>query len=545
MGDKQEVNAGEMTRRRANTIEIDSPAMIRGRAPSISEIETTPQSEEPPLPRSRRSSMTEIELRPREITFEQLEQEANLQEKKNFLQRHSKTFRVAYLACCFMVLNVAWSTIQSFLTVIMTQGFEVQMVLYSSISFAAFFSPVFIQKIGPKWSMVLSAVVYLVYFGCIALGRPGPIFAAAAFAGFFSTVIWTAQGCYMVALTTADDVGRLNGLFYGIYCGNFVFGSSLAGSLLINKQTATAEDVTPLILILTGVAVFGVFMFAFLPSVTLVKNDKVKKPIQTFIQTLKTFRHPKSLFLLTTMAYQGFNAAFMSGMFTPLLPNLKYQPWMYFLYGISRVSGSFIIGRIYDKFSWYPVLALTHVLAFIGYFFCYLGYVQEATWPFFVYAISVGFADIFGVNLINSSIIVLYPEDSADGFSVYRFAMNISSVVGFFLSKSFKNNPAILMVISLILLTGGSITFIVLQLFHLQKNPIIFEKIDRRSSMRMSTQLQMEEMIKRKTGTKTSFIQETDETDQEPIDTQLQMNEEETTDENSKLVLAEGLKEDV
>jgi len=76
--------------------------------------------------------------------------------------------------------------------------------------------------------------------------------------GFGSSIIWVAQGQYFSKCATAETKGFYFGFFWSIYACSQIFGN-LFGAIMFDSQLTKTE----LHLIMTGVALLGVFSFLF------------------------------------------------------------------------------------------------------------------------------------------------------------------------------------------------------------------------------------------------------------------------------------------
>ena len=81
---------------------------------------------------------------------------------------------------------------------------------------------------------------------------------ASIVAGFGSSIIWVAQGQYLSKCATAETKGLYFGMFWSVYSLSQVLGN-LFGAIVFENQLTKTE----LHLIMTGVALLGVFSFFF------------------------------------------------------------------------------------------------------------------------------------------------------------------------------------------------------------------------------------------------------------------------------------------
>ena len=81
---------------------------------------------------------------------------------------------------------------------------------------------------------------------------------ASIVAGFGSALIWVAQGQYLSKCATAETKGLYFGVFWSVYSLSQIIGNGLAALVFTYKNTKTELHI-----IMTGVALIGVFSFVF------------------------------------------------------------------------------------------------------------------------------------------------------------------------------------------------------------------------------------------------------------------------------------------
>lgn len=135
--------------------------------------------------------------------------------------------------------------------------------LYSTFAVGAFFAGTVNNKIGPRLTLLLGSLGYGLYIGSyLALNihsdAGGFVIAAGAILGLCAGLLWTAQGCLMMAYPTESEKGVFIGIFWAIFNLGAVVGASVAFGQNFHSTANSVGNGTYiafLILTLTGVII--------------------------------------------------------------------------------------------------------------------------------------------------------------------------------------------------------------------------------------------------------------------------------------------------
>ncbi len=91
------------------------------------------------------------------------------------------------------------------------------------------------------------------------------------------------------------------------------------------------------------------------------------------------------------------------------------------LYHPYNIIGSFLWGKVYDRYGWLPLVCSNLLLVLGALLAVDVGYIAELHGFYFVYGFAIGLGDSCLMNLINSTIMSLYTQDTTPAFAVFRY----------------------------------------------------------------------------------------------------------------------------
>ncbi|KAG5651847.1 hypothetical protein H0H81_007223 [Sphagnurus paluster] len=152
---------------------------------------------------------------------------------------------LANMSCLFNALNGLGGGGQ----VDNTTGANSNAALYATFAFSAFFAGSINNKLGSRATLLLGSTGYALYVGsflCVGSiiqtvspsfcdsainihpGAKAFVIAAGAILGVCAGLLWTAQGCLMMAYPTEGEKGKYIGVFWAIFNMGGVVGASVA-----------------------------------------------------------------------------------------------------------------------------------------------------------------------------------------------------------------------------------------------------------------------------------------------------------------------------
>jgi len=122
-----------------------------------------------------------------------------------------------------------------------------------------------------------------------------------------------------------------------------------------------------------------------------------------------------------------------------------------------------------------PLTIGSALILLCGYTFAWLAAVLDKPFMFLIHAALIGATDATLLNLVNTTIMKLFTEDSAPSFAVFRFVNSLAWSIGFGLSRVMDWKGLILLNASTMILTV--ISFFVLYLVVVKKGEVSYAKL--------------------------------------------------------------------
>lgn len=287
----------------------------------------------------------------------------------------------------FMAFNAAQS-LQSSLNG--TLGNVCLAVLYATFTFACIVAPRVVSYLGPKLSMIIGAIPYVI----MILSNLKPSYYISVPANFLvglgAPLLWTGEGVYLqrcavrydqamggTAQTETKRKGAtyLNGIFFSCFQLNGVFGLLLASIIL---QVMGENAKTSLFLILTVVGGAGAAGLLLVRSVS--AHDQIDTVQDTssqvsLVQTLRLLGEPRMSLLVPLLLYNGMSLGFVFGDYTRyIITETLGTTWdgyvMATFYGTNALA-TYLLGRAaatrFGRRGCFTLAALVHA-AFYAWF---------------------------------------------------------------------------------------------------------------------------------------------------------------------------------
>ena len=135
-------------------------------------------------------------------------------------------YNVIVLGFNFLLLFFAFNTIQAFETTLNHNlGFISLATLYTFFSCSTLFSGVVVAALGPRATLFVGALTYVIFLAANVRVIPGVLITASAVIGIGAALLWTAQGAFLIANTTPRTLSQRSGLFWAIFQLSGVYAS--------------------------------------------------------------------------------------------------------------------------------------------------------------------------------------------------------------------------------------------------------------------------------------------------------------------------------
>lgn len=183
---------------------------------------------------------------------------------------------------CFFIIFLAYNGVQQFVTSFfsglgrVSVGFWSLILIYASLMVSSFFSGFIVSRVGVKKCLVFSPVFYSLFILVLATQNPFFIYLASLFLGFGASLLWTAQGVFLIRASNGVGYGRNSGFFNTTHRLGSVIGIIIF-SLLVVRFSFTESFL----------------IIGFLPliaSVVFLRTKELKSEVVGFSDNFENFK---------------------------------------------------------------------------------------------------------------------------------------------------------------------------------------------------------------------------------------------------------------
>lgn len=393
-------------------------------------------------------------------------------------------------------------------------------IIYAVFALANWGAPAFVKYIGPRISMVISGLTYVIFIANFLVPLTWLLYVVSAIVGVGAAVIWTAQGNYLTLCSTDATMSRNSGLFWAMLQCSLLWGNIFVFFYFKTDKDGNVEEgvirVTYIVLTILGLVGLAAFFLLGAPVSKSERSNGIEVGeskeknggggaikgreaeeeenlgfVEYITSSLKNsfkllFTRQMSL-LCVTFAYTGIELAFFSAVYGTCIGNTnqlsdespkKFIGLSGLLIGAGEITGGLafgILGSKTNKFGRNPIVILGFVLHIVAFILVFLNfpkdspvqatsedaYIASSMAMALVTSFLLGLADACYNTQIYSIVGVLYSEDSAPAFALFKFFQSIACAIAMFYAS-----VANLYVQVIILLVGaviGTGTFVMVE----------------------------------------------------------------------------------
>jgi len=146
---------------------------------------------------------------------------------------------IKILSLSFFIIFFAYNGIQQFLTAYFSElnvvkvGFWSLILIYLFLLITNFFSGFIVSKFGVKKCLVFGSLFYSLFIFVLITKIPPFIYLASALLGFGASILWTAQGTFLVRASEQQYYGKNSGFFNTIFQMGSVLGIIIFSILIV------------------------------------------------------------------------------------------------------------------------------------------------------------------------------------------------------------------------------------------------------------------------------------------------------------------------
>ncbi len=137
---------------------------------------------------------------------------------------------IKILSLSFLLIFFAYNGVQQFLTVYFSElnivkvGFWSLILIYLFLLITNFFSGFIVSKFGVKKCLIFGSLFYSLFIFTLVTKIPLLVYLASALLGFGASILWTAQGTFLIRASEPGNYGKNSGFFNTIFQLGSVLG---------------------------------------------------------------------------------------------------------------------------------------------------------------------------------------------------------------------------------------------------------------------------------------------------------------------------------
>uniref|UniRef100_A0A8C7XHL6 Major facilitator superfamily domain containing 11 n=1 Tax=Oryzias sinensis TaxID=183150 RepID=A0A8C7XHL6_9TELE len=406
--------------------------------------------------------------------------------------------------------NIEQTVIKSFnSTEFHGSGYTSMAIIYGVFSASNLIAPSVVAVIGPQLSMFFSGLLYSCYIAVFIYLYTWSFYTASVLVGVAAAVLWTAQGNVLAINSSDSTIGRNSGIFWSLMQFSLFFGNLYIYCSWHGHVHITDLDRQTVFISLTVISLVGCFLFflirkpdpegssapegaeSLLPSdssdgTTEGPAGPCAQAVEAFIKACKMFVTKEMLLLSVSIGYTGLELTFYSGVYGTCIGAMtRFGTDAKSLIGISGICigiGEILGGGVFgllnksSRFGRNPVVLLGLITHYVAFYLIFLNIASDAplapeggtdleafitpsVWVALFCSFLLGLGDsCFNTQLL-SIIGLLFRDNSAPAFAVFKFIQSIMAAVAFFYSNYLLLHWQLLILVVMGFL--GSVSFFV------------------------------------------------------------------------------------
>ncbi|KZC07230.1 UNC93-like protein MFSD11 [Dufourea novaeangliae] len=358
-------------------------------------------------------------------------------------------------------------------------------IIYAVFASCNWLAPSYISMTGPRVAILTGACCYVLFIGSFLYPHNALLYGASCILGLGAALIWTGHGQYLTENSDSETMSRNAGIFWAIFQTSMFIGNFFVYFMFTDPEI-NASTRTIVFSVLTALAIIGMCVLATLrrtsTGLVLTEAEGVssadrelqiparsrEKPLlaawNALTDAFGLFVTPKMLLLSLTFVYTGLVLTFYSGVYSSCIgftkalgePRKRLVGLSGIFIGIGEVVGGAIFGIFASKVSrvcgtWTVVLTgfCVHLFAFISIFVNLpndspfkdtdnVGFISPSQTLAMAGSLALGFGDACFNTQVYSLLGVLFVEQSAPAFALFKFCQSVAAAVSFAYSSSVK-----------------------------------------------------------------------------------------------------------
>ncbi|KAI2804911.1 DUF895 domain membrane protein [Blomia tropicalis] len=378
-------------------------------------------------------------------------------------------------------------------------GFISMCIVYAVLAIANWFAPAVVNYLGPRVSMILSGLTYIVFIANFLYPLTWLLYVVSVIVGLGAAVIWTAQGNYLTLCSNDQTMSRNSGLFWALLQCSLLWGNIFVFTYFKTDDNGVIEKsvITMTYVVLTIVGLIGVGCFIFLGKTSDIDVDDssddeanvsslVTKSIKDSFRLLFT---RQMFYLCITFSYTGLELGFFSVVYGTAIGNTnnlvetgespkKFIGLSGILIGLGEIVGGLafgILGSKTNRLGRDPIVILGYFIHMITFFMVFINfpkdsplnqtsdaaYISSSLTIALFGSFFLGLADSCYNTQIYSILGTLYSDNSAPAFALFKFFQSMACACALFYASA--TNLYIQLCILAIFASLGTMTFVLVE----------------------------------------------------------------------------------
>uniref|UniRef100_A0A3P9MB59 Major facilitator superfamily domain containing 11 n=1 Tax=Oryzias latipes TaxID=8090 RepID=A0A3P9MB59_ORYLA len=393
--------------------------------------------------------------------------------------------------------NIEQTVIKSFnSTEFHGSGYTSMAIIYGVFSASNLIAPSVVAVIGPQLSMFFSGLLYSCYIAVFIYLYTWSFYTASVLVGVAAAVLWTAQGNVLAINSSDSTIGRNSGIFWSLMQFSLFFGNLYIYCSWHGHVHITDLDRQTVFISLTVISLVGCFLFFLIrkpdpegssaPEGAESASSLLTPGFMFAVKACKMFVTKEMLLLSVSIGYTGLELTFYSGVYGTCIGAMtRFGTDAKSLIGISGICigvGEILGGGVFgllnksNRFGRNPVVLLGLITHYVAFYLIFLNIASDAplapeggtdleafitpsVWVALFCSFLLGLGDsCFNTQLL-SIIGLLFRDNSAPAFAVFKFIQSIMAAVAFFYSNYLLLHWQLLILVVMGFL--GSVSFFV------------------------------------------------------------------------------------
>ncbi|XP_012538771.1 UNC93-like protein MFSD11 [Monomorium pharaonis] len=376
-------------------------------------------------------------------------------------------------------------------------------IIYAVFAICNWLAPSYISLTGPRVAILTGACGYVLFIASFLYPHEALLYVMSAVVGMGAALIWTGHGQYLTENSNNETMSRNAGMFWAIFQLS-QFAGNLFVFFIFNKPTIDKDQRLIVFSVLTGVAVIGTMALLALrktPQRLLLgeaegvsnadKELRLPEPRReepllaawrAFLDAIKLFLTSNMLLLSLTFIYTGLELTFYSGVYSSSIGFMmvfgdqrKSLVGLSGIFvGVGEVVGGAIFGILASKISgkcggWPVVITglVVHLFAFISIFLnmpndapfadtTNVGFINASPILALAGSLALGFGDACYNTQVYSLLGVLFANESAPAFALFKFCQSVAAAISFsYSTKAGLHVQLAILLVAIIFGTGA------------------------------------------------------------------------------------------